>query len=69
MLAIVLPVSCIYINFLGGARQPSVFVLVFGKQLVDFTFFFPAFCRLRRADSVYVYHYTLTFEPDFAGAA
>ena len=26
---------------------------------------FPAFRRLRRADSMYDYHYTLAFEPDF----
>ena len=26
---------------------------------------FPAFRRLRRADSIYFYHYILAFEPDF----
>ena len=35
------------------------------KKKVGFTFTFPAFRRLRRADSIYVYHYTLAFEPDF----
>ena len=30
--------------------------------------FFRFFCRFRRADSVMVYHYTLDFEPHFAGA-
>ena len=27
---------------------------------------FPTVRRLKRADSMYVYHYTLAFEPDFA---
>ena len=34
------------------------------EKKVSFTPFFPL-RRLRRADSMYVYHYTLAFEPDF----
>ena len=32
----------------------------------QFYVIFPAFRRLRRADSMYVCHYTLAFEPDLA---
>ena len=34
------------------------------QQLAIFTSLFPAFRRLRRADLVYVYHYTLAVKPD-----
>ena len=38
------------------------------KKESRFYVIFPAFRRLRHADSMYVYHYTLAFEPDFTGA-
>ena len=35
------------------------------KKESRFYVIIPAFRRLRRADSMYVYHHTLAFEPDF----
>ena len=35
------------------------------KEKSRFYVIFPAFCRLRRADLMYVYHYILAFKLDF----
>ena len=35
------------------------------KVICRFYVIFPAFCRLRRADSMYIHQYTLAFKQDF----
>ena len=37
----------------------------FTRRHCRFYVIFPEFRKVRRADSMYIYHYTLAFEPDF----
>ena len=58
-------------NMLTGLEDKGISlipVMMYTGSPVDFLSildYFPAIRKLRRADSMYVYHNTLAFEPDF----